>query len=111
MAEEPDIPPEFIAKVTRLQELKTRRHEAQKKLNALRQFQEFIQPIRDPQTSVQPNLVTRDGPLAEELARSKTLGIRVAGRVAGLDDVKGADDEDVVMVDQGEKVRRVLEKR
>jgi hypothetical protein len=111
MAEEPDIPPAFTDKITRLQELKTRRHSAQKKLNALKHFRDFIQPIRDPQNSVQPNLVTRDGPLAEELARSKTLGIRVAGRVAGLDGVGEADDEDVVMVDQAEKVRRALERK
>jgi hypothetical protein len=112
MGEEPDISPSFTAKITRLQELKTRRTAAQKKLNALRQFQDFIQPIRDPQNSVQPNLVTRDGALADELARSKTLGIRVAGRIAGLDEVRGADEEeDVVMVDEADKVKAVLSRR
>jgi hypothetical protein len=110
MAEEPDIPSDLKNKTTRLQELKTRRAAAQKKLNALRQFQDFIQPIKDPQSSVQPNLVTRDGPLADELARSKTLGIRVAGRVAGLDG-DGDGDADVDMIDQDEKVRRILERK
>jgi len=111
MAEQPDIPEDFTTKIRRLQELRTRRTNLQKKLTALRQFQDFIQPIKDPQNSVQPNLVTRDGPLAEELARSKTLGIRVAGRVAGLDGEGRDEDEDVVMVDQREKVRRILERK
>jgi hypothetical protein len=109
MAEDPDIPSDLKNKITRLQELKTRRAAARKKLDALHQFQDFIHPIKDPQSTVQPSLVTRDGPLAEELARSKTLGIRVAGRVAGLD-VGGDGDEDVDMIDQDEKVRSILER-
>jgi hypothetical protein len=112
MAEEPGMSDDFKAKVTRLQELKTRHSAAEKKLEALRQFQEFIEPIKDPQNTIQPNLATRDGALAAELARSKTLGIRVAGRVVGIDNSPDEnEDEDVVMVDQQEKVRSVLEKR
>jgi hypothetical protein len=110
MAEEDGIPTAFATSVTQLQSLQAKRKEVQKKLDALRHFQALLEPIRDPQANVQPNLVTRDGALAEELGRSKTLGIRVAGRVAGLKDEDGGlgSDEDVVMVDEREKVRRVL---
>jgi hypothetical protein len=108
MAEEDGIPATFKTSVARLQTLQAKRKAAQKKIDALRQFQELLEPIRDPQTSVQPNLITRDGALADELGRSKTLGIRVAGRVAGMKGGVEDEDEDVIMADEREKVRRVL---
>ncbi|KAF2426271.1 hypothetical protein EJ08DRAFT_638083 [Tothia fuscella] len=113
MATEPNIPAPFRSRVKQLQKLASQRAAAQKKLNALRDFQKLIEPIRNAGETVQPNLVTRDGALAEELARSRRLGIRVAGRVAGLrgGDLEGVGEDGdghVVMVDEGEKVRRVL---
>jgi hypothetical protein len=71
-------------------------------------------PFKAPQNTVQPNLVTRDGALADELAKSKALGIRVAARLAGMEqqpDGGGVDDDgnEVMTIDENEKLAAVLE--
>ncbi|KAE9961939.1 hypothetical protein BLS_001092 [Venturia inaequalis] len=93
-----------------LQELQLRRAELQKKLSSYRHLQSLMEPFKDPQNSIQPNLVTRDGPLADELAKSKALGIRVAGRLTGLEELdgRGDDEDDDLMMEEDEKLAAVL---
>jgi hypothetical protein len=67
----------------RLRLLSARRAELQKKLMMYRQLQSLTKPFRGPQTSIQPNLVTRDGPLTKEMERNVDFGIRLAGALAG----------------------------
>lgn len=67
-----------------------------------------MEPFKDPQNSIQPNLVTRDGPLADEMTKSKALGIRVAGRLAGMEEPDGGGDDDDFMMDENEKLAAVL---
>lgn len=72
-----------------------------------------MEPYRNPKTNVQPNLVWKEAPLAAELARTRTLAIRVAGRVGErFGDVEvpaTADDSDVEMEEDGkDKVKKVL---
>jgi hypothetical protein len=79
-------------------------------------LKEIIEPLRDPVKNMQGDLVTKDGPLAEELARTKALGIRVAAGVArrGEGAGVGADEgenDDIVMADEERKVADVLNKR
>lgn len=47
----------------------------------------LLAPLDEPQTNVQPNLVTRDGELAQELDRMRVLLARVTGKVAGTQDL------------------------
>ncbi|KAK6371336.1 hypothetical protein LTS17_009067 [Exophiala oligosperma] len=47
-------------------------------------LQKLMAPLDDPQTNVQPNLVTRDGELSKELDRTRVLLARVAKRVADV---------------------------
>jgi hypothetical protein len=113
--DEDDQTEEFADALARLQELDERRQVLRRKLEQYRRLKEIIEPLQDPQQNVQPDLVTRDGPLAEELAKTKALGIRVAAGVARRNDRNegsGADeDDDVVMVDEGAKVAAILTKR
>lgn len=99
---------ELRLQIQSLQELQSRRAEAKKKLASYRHLQSMMKPFKDPQNSIQPNLVTRDGPLANELAKSKALGIRVAGRLAGLEEPGGGAVDEDLMMDEDEKLAAVL---
>lgn len=106
---------QFTRAMSRLQALNDRRQAARRKLEQYKQLQKMLEPLKSPPKSVQPNLVTRDGPLADELARSKALGIRVAGGVARRKERcvdAGMDgDDDIVMVDEGQKLAGILGKQ
>jgi hypothetical protein len=68
--------------VVRLQDLTAQRLTLQQKLNTYRTLLSLLEPYRKPQETIQPNLVGRDAPLAVELAQTRTLAIRVAGRIS-----------------------------
>lgn len=108
--EEEQTSEELQSQIQNLQELQARRAELRKKFGSYRHLQSMMEPFKNPQNSIQPNLVTRDGPLAEELARSKALGIRVAGRLAGLQESDGGGDEDGddLVMDENERLAAVL---
>lgn len=59
-----------------------RRQEKQQYLEQLRHLQRLTEPFKDPQNHVQPNLVTRDGELIQELEKMRMLVARVGGRIA-----------------------------
>jgi hypothetical protein len=113
---------DYLASVTRLQDLAARRQVAQNKLNTHRTLLSLLEPFRKPTENIQPNLVWKDSPLAPELAKMRTLAIRVAARVeerfgdvqvpARAED-EDEDEEDVDMDDlknEGRtKVNRVLD--
>jgi hypothetical protein len=104
-----DVSEELQSQIQGLQELQLRRAALQQKLESYRYLQNMMESFKDPQNSIQPNLATRDGPLADELAKSKALGIRVAGRLAGMEQPDGGgDDDDLMMMDENEKLAAVL---
>jgi hypothetical protein len=109
---------EYLASVSRLQDLAARRQMLQNKLNTYRTLLSLLEPYRKPKENIQPNLVWKDSPLAPELMKTRTLAIRVAGRVGEkFGDVQvpatAESDEDVDMDElQNEgkkKVDRVLD--
>lgn len=65
----------------RLLTLTAQRDEKRKKLAQYQQLQRLLVPFEDPQTNIQPNLVTRDGELGKELDRMRVLLARVTSRV------------------------------
>ncbi|KAK2807964.1 hypothetical protein FQN50_005206 [Emmonsiellopsis sp. PD_5] len=67
----------------RLTTLSAQRAHHQARLAQYKQLQELLQPFREPQTTIQPNLVTRDGELGQELDRMRMLVAKVTGRVRG----------------------------
>jgi cell fate (sporulation/competence/biofilm development) regulator YlbF (YheA/YmcA/DUF963 family) len=80
--------------LARLKQLAEQRKEAQKKLQKYRALQAELQFLKDPANSVQPHLATKDGPLAQELTKSRALATKLAGRVTGLKRPNTSDSED-----------------
>jgi len=109
LQEDSEISGELKVQIQNLQQLQARRAALQQKLASYRHLQNMMEPFKDAQSSIQPNLVTRDGPLADELTKSKALGIRVAGRLAGIEQPDGGGDDDGdLMVDENEKLAKVM---
>ena len=78
----PDVDQDdYTAALARLQDLSAQRLSLQTKLTTYRTLLALLEPYRKPKENVQPNLVWRDAPLAPELAKTRTLAVRVAGRV------------------------------
>jgi hypothetical protein len=106
---------DYLASVARLQELSARRQTLQNKLNTQRTLLSLLEPYRKPTENIQPNLVWKDSPLAPELMKTRTLAIRVAGRVGerfGNVQVPATADEeeDVDMGGLQEEGRRKVDK-
>jgi len=72
---------DYTSALARLQDLSAKRLTLQQKLSTYRTLLSLLEPYKNPQSTVQPNLVTREAPLAAQLAKTRTLAIRVAGRV------------------------------
>ncbi|KAF2084631.1 hypothetical protein K490DRAFT_7924, partial [Saccharata proteae CBS 121410] len=71
----------YVEKYQRLQELSARRAALAEKIARYRHLQHLLKPLKEPNQTVQPNLVTRDAALGSELTKMRTLGLRVAARV------------------------------
>ena len=69
----------------RLTQLAAQRDDKLQKLQRYQKLQQLLRPYEQPESNVQPNLVQKDGEMAEELARLRVLCARVAGRVDGWD--------------------------
>lgn len=72
---------DYLAAIMRLQELSAQRQTLQNKLGSYKTLLSLLEPYRKPKEDIQPNLVWKDSPLAPELMKTRTLAIRVAGRV------------------------------
>ncbi|CEO58982.1 hypothetical protein PMG11_03674 [Penicillium brasilianum] len=66
----------------RLVTLDEQRQHRQQRLDQLRHLQRLLGPFKDPQKDIQPNLVTRDGELVQELEKMRMLAARVGGRIS-----------------------------
>lgn len=73
----------------------------------------MIAPFADPQQSVQPNLVTKDGPLAAELERTRLLAAKLAYQIEKSKfpntDRMDEDDDDEMEESMGDRLRMILE--
>ncbi|KAL4895923.1 kinetochore Sim4 complex subunit Fta4 [Aspergillus ambiguus] len=65
----------------RLMELDHRRQQRQRRLDQLQRLERLLEPFQNPQENIQPNLVTRDGELVQELEKMRMLVARVGGRI------------------------------
>jgi len=66
----------------RLTTLDAKRQQRQRRLDQLQHLRRLLEPFEDPQKDIQPNLITKDGELIQELERMRMLVARVGGRVA-----------------------------
>jgi len=72
---------DYLDALTHLQDLSAKRLMLQQKLNTYKTLLTLLEPYNKPKENVQPNLVGKDAPIANELAKTRTLAIRVIGRV------------------------------
>lgn len=100
---------DYLTAMARLQSLSARSLTLQQKLNTYRTLLSLLEPYRQPKENIQPNLVWKDSPLAPELMKTRTLAIRVAGRIAEkFGDVQvpaTAEDEDIEMGEDDSKAK------
>ncbi|OAP58313.1 hypothetical protein AYL99_07403 [Fonsecaea erecta] len=64
------------------------------KLAQYRHLQKLTEPLREPHENIQPNLVTRDGELSQQLDRTRVLLARVTARVGEMGKAKRSRQED-----------------
>lgn len=69
----------------RLLELSEKRDGLRQKVAQYQHLRTLLEPLNDPQANIQPNLVTRDGELSQELDRMRVLLARVTGRVSEIE--------------------------
>ncbi|PIG86771.1 hypothetical protein AARAC_006829, partial [Aspergillus arachidicola] len=65
----------------RLVTLDNQRQQRRRRLEQLRRLQRLLEPFQEPQQNIQPNLITRDGELVQELEKMRMLVARVGGRI------------------------------
>lgn len=68
----------------RLVALSAERQALRRKSAQYKHLQQLLEPFKDPQVNVQPNLVTKDGELGKELDRMRVLIARVASGMVKL---------------------------
>jgi negative regulator of sigma E activity len=94
----------------RLVELDGQRQQRQQRLAQYKQLEALLQPFKDPQKNLQPNLVTRDGELIQELDKMRMLVARVAGRLSQSKGIQQGDESATVpSMDPDEKLAALLE--
>ncbi|GLB06281.1 hypothetical protein AtubIFM57258_001578 [Aspergillus tubingensis] len=93
----------------RLTDLDRLRQQRQRRLDQLRQLQQLLEPFREPQKHIQPNLVTRDGELVQELDKMRMLVARVGGRVEQGKKKLGAQEQDKPYLGCDQKLDALLD--
>jgi hypothetical protein len=68
-----------------------------------------LEPFREPQDNVQPNLVTRDGELVRELEKMRMLVARVSGRIAHSQKGDNGEGEASIVLGSDQKLAALLE--
>lgn len=72
-------------------------------------MQQLLEPFREPQKNIQPNLVTRDGELVQELDKMRMLVARVGGRVEQGKKKLGAQEQDKPYLGCDQKLDALLD--
>ncbi|KAF1849373.1 uncharacterized protein K460DRAFT_404602 [Cucurbitaria berberidis CBS 394.84] len=106
---------EYLASVSKLQALSAHRQTLQNRLATYRTLLSLLEPYRKPKENIQPNLVWKEAPLAPELAKTRSLAIRVASRVderwgdVQVPATTEDEDDDVDMREFGNNGQKKLE--
>ncbi|KAJ5301389.1 hypothetical protein PENANT_c023G02892 [Penicillium antarcticum] len=66
----------------RLASLDSQRQKRQQRLDQLHYLRRLLEPFEDPPKNIQPNLITKDGELVQELEKMRMLVARVGGRIS-----------------------------
>ncbi|KAL1969387.1 hypothetical protein VTN77DRAFT_9580 [Rasamsonia byssochlamydoides] len=94
----------------RLIELDGQRQRQQQRLAQYKQLEALLEPFKDPQKNIQPNLITRDGELTQALDKMRMLVARVAGRLSQGRGIPREDQSAMIpSTDPDQKLAAVLE--
>ncbi|EEA25710.1 hypothetical protein TMatcc_006059 [Talaromyces marneffei ATCC 18224] len=94
----------------RLVALDNKRQEKQRQLAQYKQLEALLEPFKNPQENIQPNLITRDGELVREIDKMRMLVARVAGRVNSTRVVRTDDgSETIPSTDPEERLAALLD--
>jgi hypothetical protein len=76
-----------------------------------KQLEGLLEPFKNPQENIQPNLFTRDGELVREIDKMRMLVARVAGRVNSSRVVRTDDDgsEAILSTDPDARLAALLD--
>ena len=76
-----------------------------------KQLEALLEPFKNPQENIQPNLLTRDGELVREIDKMRMLVARVAGRVNSSRVIRTHNDvsETIPSTDPEEKLAALLD--
>ena len=97
---------------SRLTTLTERRAAAQEKLVQMKQLQQLLEPFKDAQENIQPNLVTKDGELSKELERMKVLLARLGEKMAAVKRREGVSGRALEEEwDERENIEAILEQQ
>lgn len=77
----------------RLLELDAQRKEEQQLLAQYKLLETLLEPFKDPQSNIQPNLVTRDSQLGEELDRMRMLVAKISSRLEASTKMPAASEQ------------------
>ncbi|PGH17571.1 hypothetical protein AJ80_04749 [Polytolypa hystricis UAMH7299] len=94
----------------RLVELEDQRRQQQKKLAQYKQLKALLEPFQDPQMNIQPNLVTRDSQLSDEIDKMRMLVAKVTSRVQEAQKSNvGVEQQSMEELDPDAKLSNLLE--
>lgn len=93
----------------RLLELDSQRKKQHERLAQYKQLKELLEPFKDPQVNIQPNLVTRDSPLGQEIDRMRMLVAKVTSRIGRAGRSVELEGTSQSMIDPDAKLSAVLD--
>ncbi|MCJ1483115.1 hypothetical protein MMC06_003281 [Schaereria dolodes] len=83
-----------------------------RKLDSYKHLHRLLQPFKNPQEIIQPNLIIEDGELTKELERMKILMARAGEKLKGLEvehnDNEGNEEGELFQVDTEKKITAIL---
>lgn len=87
-----------------------RRQAQQKRLAQYKQLEALLEPLKNPQENIQPNLITRDGELVQEIDKMRILMSRVASRVRNTSSSQlGTESSTISAADPDDKLAELLD--
>lgn len=87
-----------------------KRQQQRRRLAQYKQLEALLEPFKDPLKNIQPNLITRDGELTQELDKMRILVARVAGRLSQGREIQREDQSAMVpSTDPDQKLAAVLD--
>ncbi|KAJ5664148.1 hypothetical protein N7507_004879 [Penicillium longicatenatum] len=93
----------------RLASLDQQRQQKQRRIDQLQHLHRLLEPFKEPQVAIQPNLVTRDGELAQELEKMRMLLARVSGRISQMKPSQTQGGEEYLLPGSDRRIEALMD--